>query len=418
MFKKLARFVKRNPETAKKSGRWLRVYMDTNWSCNINCRICLHSVIDRAFIRHGSMSLELFEKIARNVFPITKHLSLSCSAEPLLSGMFVDVLKNIGKYKVPFVEFITNATLLNDKNIDAIISSGIDLMYVSLDSADKEVFEKIRVGAKFEKVISNLEKFQKAKKERGVTKPALIFSAVLMRSTIEGIEDLMLLIHRLGAEGINFRHLIPYTPLHLKEESLFYHKELANKYILRARSLADKLQFKTFHLPDIFGEEASPPDKTINCRLPWEVIFIRANGNVVPCESQLSIVMGNLVEQSFDEVWNSPAYVKLREELTTGNYRKACIQCPAVVSRASDLMAFQEIPLPAFDDLLRLFTERVPFSEDLAMLCNKSLAQYYIIKPEYDLTTGDGVTPEKIERWRKWYAKTLQIHDDFKAGSH
>jgi hypothetical protein len=128
--------------------------------------------------------------------------------------------------------------------------------------------------------------------------------------------------------------------------------------------------------------------------------------------------MGNLAEQSFDETWNSPAYGKLRGELTTGNYREARIKCPAVVSRrASDPMAFQEVLLPAFNDLLRLFTERVRFSENVAMLCNKSLAQYYTIKPEYDLTTGDGVTPEKIERWKKWYAKTLQIRDGFDAGS-
>ena len=418
MFKKLTRFMKGSPETAKRDRRWLRAYLDTNWSCNIGCRICLHSVIDHGPIRHGSMSLELFAKIARDVFPITQHLSLSCSAEPLMSGIFVDVLKSIGEYNVPFVEFITNATLLNERNIDAIISSDVDLMLVSVDSADKEVFEKIRVGAKFEKVIGNLEKFQKAKRERGAAKPALRFSAVLMRSTIEGLEDLMRLAHRLGAEGINFRHLIPYAPLHLKEESLFYHKELANEHLFRARALAGKLNFKTFHLPDVFCDDANPPEMKIDCRLPWEAIFIRANGNVVPCESQLSIVMGNLAEQSFDKVWNSPAYVKLREELTTGNYREACIKCPVVVSgRTSDPMAFQEVLLPAFNDLLRLFTERVPFSEDLAMLCNKSLAQYYTIKPEYDLTTGDGVTPEKIERWKKWYAKTLQIRDGFDAGS-
>jgi molybdenum cofactor biosynthesis enzyme MoaA len=244
MFKKLTRFMKGSPETAKRDRRWLRVYLDTNWSCNISCRICLHSIIDHGPIRHGSMSLELFAKIARDVFPITQHLSLSCSAEPLMSGIFVDVLKSIGEYNVPFVEFITNATLLNERNIDAIISSGVDLMLVSVDSADREVFEKIRLGAKFEKVISNLEKFQKAKRERGAAKPALRFSAVLMRSTIEGIEDLMRLAHRLDAEGIHFRHFIPYAPLYLKEESLFYHKELANEHIFRARALAGKLNFK------------------------------------------------------------------------------------------------------------------------------------------------------------------------------
>jgi len=413
MFNKLARLLQGRREKKK---RRLRVYMDTNWSCNIACRICLHSVVNHAPVRHGTMSPDLFERIAREVFPITRHLSLSCSAEPLMSEGFVDMLGRIGKYKVPFVEFITNATLLNPDKINAIISSGVDLVMVSVDSAGKDVFEKIRCGARFERVIGNLEMLQKAKQERGVEKPAVRFSAVLMRSTIEGIEDLMHLAHRLGAEGIHFRHFIPYAPLYLHKESLFYHKELANRYIAGAQALARELNFETFHIPDVFRDDAGPAETAINCRLPWEAIFIRANGNVVPCEPQLSIVMGNLAEQSFDEIWNSDGYRKLRDELTTGNYRSACIKCPAVVSgHTSDPMAFQEIILPGFNDVLQIIAAREPFSEQVAVRSNKSMGHYYCIKPDYDLFSGSGVTPEKLEKWRRWYEATLKIRDKFDA---
>jgi len=381
--------------------------------------MCLHAVPAPGPIVRGSMSLALFKKIAREVFPHTHHLSLSCTAEPLLSDMFLQILKLIGKYNLPLVDFVTNATLLNRKTADVIISSGIDFMLVSVDSADKEVFKRIRKGANLEKVIKNIEGFQEMKRERGLTKPAIRFSSVLMRSTIEGIEDLMWLAHRLGAEGIVFRHLIPYVPLQLRDETLFDCKKSANKYISKAKALAKELNFKIFSIPDEFTDGKPEQDAAKPaCGLPT-TILIKPNGNIVPCEADLlGLVMGNLAKQSFDEIWNSPAYRKLRDDLSSGNYREACKKCPAIVSnRFSDSTAFQEIAQPVFREVISMFLSQTPFSREAAYLCNRSMAKYNIIKPEYDLLTDSGEVEEKIERWKEWYEATTKRIDAFNNSS-
>ena len=52
--------------------------------------------------------------------------------------------------------FTTNATLLNDTISKKIIDSGVDVVFFSVDGASKETFEKIRVGANFERVKENI----------------------------------------------------------------------------------------------------------------------------------------------------------------------------------------------------------------------------------------------------------------------
>lgn len=387
--------------------------MDTNWTCNLACRMCLHSSISRAPIEQGSMDWNLFKKIAREVFPRAFHVSLSCAAEPLLSDIFLPALRHVRKYEVPLVDFVTNGMLLDERNIDEIVSSGVDLMQVSIDSAEKAVFERIRRGADFERVVSNLETFRRVKEKRGVEKPALRISAVLMRSTIEGIEDLVRLAHRLGAEAVVFRHLTAFRPLAVGGESLFMHRELANKYIARARALADELKFKYFYIPDEFGDEESSGEKSV-CGVANTVV-IYPKGDVLPCEAQFLFgFMGNLAEQSFDEIWNSPAYAGLREDFAAGRIPEVCKQCPAVVSRRfSDPMAFQEITHPAYEKVIKLFAARAPFNEEIARLGQKALEHFCRVKKEYDLLSADGDRAEKIRRWKEWYEACLRMHDRF-----
>jgi radical SAM protein with 4Fe4S-binding SPASM domain len=414
MFKKLAQSIKGALTRGARPARHLRLYVDTNWTCNLACRMCLHSAVAVSPVERGSMPWPLFQKIAREVFPLATHVSLSCTAEPLLSQTFFRALPHIRRYNVPFVDFVTNGTLLDNNNIDAIVSSGIDLMQVSIDSADKTVFEKVRRGANFDKLIANLEAFTRAKEQRGVDKPALRISAVLMRSTIEGVEDLMKLAHGLGADGIVFRHLAAYRPLYIQAESLFNYQNLANQYIEKAKALAPKLAFNVFCIPDKFGDDKISDAEHSRCGFP-DTIVISPKGDIIPCEAHfLYVSMGNLATQSFDQIWNSPRYAALREDFAAGRLPDVCKTCPAVVSkRSSDPMAFQEITHPAYAEVIELFMARAPFNEEVARRCYESLAHYSAIKPEYDLSADTPDTAAKIERWQEWYNATLRIHEKF-----
>jgi radical SAM protein with 4Fe4S-binding SPASM domain len=58
-------------------------------------------------------------------------------------------------------------------------------------------------------------------------------------------------------------------------------------------------------------------------------VRIIPNGNVYPCCRGWDdhLLMGNVFQQSFEEIWNGPAYQKLREEFATGDLREGCRHC-------------------------------------------------------------------------------------------
>ena len=59
----------------------------------------------------------------------------------------------------------TNGSLLTKKISKEIINSGLTRLQISLDAATKEIFDIIRVGGNFDKVISNVNRFMKIREE-------------------------------------------------------------------------------------------------------------------------------------------------------------------------------------------------------------------------------------------------------------
>ena len=55
---------------------------------------------------------------------------------------------------------ITSVSILTDKLIHTILSSDVQTMAFSIDAADKDLYEKLRVNGKFEKTLKNVERFK------------------------------------------------------------------------------------------------------------------------------------------------------------------------------------------------------------------------------------------------------------------
>ena len=60
------------------------------------------------------------------------------------------------------------------------------------------------------------------------------------------------------------------------------------------------------------------------CEFPWISTTVMADGNVVPCTqiSNSELVMGNIKEESLDEIWNGEKYKNLRKMHISGNFPK------------------------------------------------------------------------------------------------
>ena len=127
--------------------------------CNLRCVMCYQA--DKTFSGKsngfmGYMKFDLFKKIIDEVEGNIDGLTFASRGEPTLIKDFDKYLKYCeGKFLG--LKINTNVTLFNEKLINTLLSSDIQTLVLSIDESNKENYEKIRVNAKFDKIMKNLE---------------------------------------------------------------------------------------------------------------------------------------------------------------------------------------------------------------------------------------------------------------------
>jgi len=314
--------------------RFLHTRLDTDLKCNLRCKMCfipecLHG------IAHKPFTIDHFRRIMDQLAPYTKQLALSCIAEPLLSPTFFEALKELDKSDIPFIYFITNGTLLTEEAIKKILDSRIDMMCVSLEGATQDTLGGIRLGANLDQITNNLRMFIRMRNERGKTRPLLNISTVLMRSNIEEAPKIVKLAAELHADALLLRHLLSRSG-RPEEESLWYHKELANRCLEEARRVTKEMNIPEVSIPPNFDLQTKPPSKAARCGEVKNEVEITLSGEVLPCGGITMESLGNLYRQTLREIWNGPEWRKLRDTSTKNVPFQSCRLCPCVANNDVD----------------------------------------------------------------------------------
>jgi len=131
--------------------RYLEI--ETINACNARCPMCTITNWNK---RTQLISDGLFNKIASEIIEHSgemKRVSLYRDGEPLLDKKLAERIKMLKDGNVRDVAISTNASLLTEYKSRELLNAGIDLVIVSIDSLNKNIYEQIRVGLKFEDVL-------------------------------------------------------------------------------------------------------------------------------------------------------------------------------------------------------------------------------------------------------------------------
>lgn len=248
-------------ELAPFAERKLKVVWDISNKCNLRCRMC-HFSFDHVFYQTANFtSPALFERMAVSALPLAHTLILSAGNEPLVSPHFIDILKIAARYSVPQLLFLTNGQLLSSKVADAVIETGVTEVQISIDGATKETYEYIRRGAKFDRLVRNLEYLSFRKLQLGRSLPRLQFNVVLMQRNLAELPLFVDLAEKLGVEWIAARHLLMMKGLEMEQETLALDRERANLHFRRFFQRVEKSTTVTvIGFPDFFNGEQLTPD--------------------------------------------------------------------------------------------------------------------------------------------------------------
>ena len=312
------------------AGRVLNVFMDQNNKCNLRCQMCGFSDSRVAALPKYDMPRWLFERIAAEVLPHANYVCLSLMTEPFMTRDFPDRLASVRDAGVPFSEIITNATLLNEESCRKIVDARISRVIVSIDGGTKEVFERIRVGAKFENVIRNVELLRDARDSVSATLPQLRVNHVLSELNIDHFGEFLELVERLRFEEIAVRTISRMSNAILQEstDAAFWAKVRVAREELRrfcaATGVRDSGYLRDRHTRIELFTDAG--DKLL-CPKPWDTLAIHPNGDAYPCMAWSRPPIGNFSTDTFEDVWNGAALVALRREFEEKQAGVDCLNC-------------------------------------------------------------------------------------------
>lgn len=323
----------------------LTLHIEVTNKCDISCIMCgrsfksasLNSAYRKKEIKYEDMSFDVFKK-AESLFPYIAILPLVGWGEPFVSPYFYKMLRRSKEFGVG-VNFTTNGMHLGNENFlnTVYINRNVFSIGISFDGATEATFNLIRRGAQFHKVIDNIFKINELKEKHTLNNPELYFSFVAMKKNIEELCLLIDLAAKLNICVINVTYLAAHGET-IRKESLFYHKDLANKIFEEAKKKAQEKGI-LLNLPECFkkeksidefsGKDNSQLEKITNgflCTYPWTFAMIKANGDVLPC-CAYEESFGNITNESFRKIWNNKKFRSLRKSFRDGNIPDFCRSC-------------------------------------------------------------------------------------------
>jgi radical SAM protein with 4Fe4S-binding SPASM domain len=324
-------------------GRFLNVFIEQNNTCNLRCRMCGFSDPRAAAIPRFHMPTALYETIAAEVFPSTTYLHMSLMTEPFMTPDFPERLQLVRKYEVPYSRVVTNGTLLTARIIERILDAEITTLTVSIDGGTAEVYESIRIGARLERVLANIELFRELRAQRGARLPRLQINHVLMQRNIDHLDSFIALLESVRPEQVDVRTIQPmsFTGGWESADPVFFEKVRRVKPRLLACFERNGIEDCGF-IRDRAGavELTRQTGQRMTCRRPWDTLAIHPNGDVHPCMSWTRPPVGNLARASFADIWSGPDIARLRAEFDAAAPGIDCQHCTVK----------QSVPLGQYDD--------------------------------------------------------------------
>lgn len=285
------------------------ISIEPTTSCNLRCPQCPSGL--REFTRPtGMLEGRLFEKVILQLKSSLHSLTFYFQGEPYLNPDFLKMVSFAGKQNI-YTITSTNAHYLTPENAKQTVESGLDKLIISIDGITQEVYQQYRIGGRLDKVMEGTKEILKQKKLLKSKTPHVIWQFVVFKSNESQVEAVKKLGKELGVDQVKIKTAQIYN--FENGHDLIPESEEFSRY---KKTEEGKFEIK---------------NKLLNqCWRMWQGCVITWDGKVVPCcfDKDAHYKLGNLEEEGFEAVWQSPAYNNFRKSvLGSRNEIDICTNC-------------------------------------------------------------------------------------------
>jgi radical SAM protein with 4Fe4S-binding SPASM domain len=274
----------------KSWGSPLVVTIETINVCNFRCIYCPQSdELVHFTAGTGIMPLADFQKILANLLSAFKiqSVSLQRDGEPLLNPRIDEYVSHVVQHGI-VAGFSTNCSKLSDQLVERLLDAGLTRIKTDF-CVDPGQYESLRVRGSWSETLDGMRRILAASVKKSI--------AFRLAITDLGVHRLDLEESRRSAAQL--RALFAAWPDRIVIKSARLHNALGESIVTLATAAKTN------------------PDRYCRCHQPWVNLVVDFAGRVVCCGRDLrsEVVLGNLLEQPAETIWNGEAMRHLRRSL-------------------------------------------------------------------------------------------------------
>lgn len=277
------------------AGRPMNFTVEPTNICNLKCPVC-ETGCGELGRQDAHMSLESFKAIIDKIGEHTNTLMFYFMGEPFLNKQAYAMIRYAKDVGIPWVTTCTNGDAVNPEKL---LKSGIDEISFQIGGVTQGTHSVYRVNSRLERVLGNLRETLELRRQRNV-KVRVVCGFILMKHNEHELPE----FHKLMAElGVDEANVIDPCVRTVEQGHQFLPSDSTHWYY-------DVASFKNGLLrPRVRPKNA--------CPWLWYSLVVQVNGDVVPCcrDPRGEFVVGNLLTQSLDEIWNGKPLVEFRRRV-------------------------------------------------------------------------------------------------------
>ena len=255
----------------------VQIDIELNGGCNMKCPFCLHGYGKK--IKNTLMPIETFKNIIDEAVAFgIRGLKLNYINEPMLRRDLEECIKYAKAAGILNIYMTTNGSLLNKKRYDSILTCGLTKIFISVDAATPETYNKQRLSGKFNMIVDNILGFIKERDSRDMKWP-LVRVSFLKNALNKHEEEQFYEMWEGKADMIAYQKM---NELPDRDTNLVLDKELGEKR---------------------------------GCTFPFKQLVIDHSGDILPCCTMggKKLALGNIKDMTLKEAWNSEAMTELKK---------------------------------------------------------------------------------------------------------
>ncbi|MCS6805920.1 MAG: radical SAM protein [Acidobacteriota bacterium] len=309
--------------------------------CNLKCIMCPRD--DNAERGLGNMKMETFQRIIDQASQYLEFTYLHLAGEPLMHPQFGEFIEYAASKGIQ-TGISTNGTILDRRRAEILINSKLADLIISIDGEDRETYRRIRGADSFRKVVENAETFLQMKRAAG-RGPYTVMQMIVMNENAHQAKQFYRHWKQLGADAVRLKRFFNFAG-NVEDRSVNQPKLVQ---LTNGNGNGTGQSASSTGQGNGTGQSASSAGngngtgvkkkivlqaesgRRQPCFLLWRQMAFYYDGTAVSCCHDFlhESVLGNIHQQTLEEIWNSPVMVDMRRKHLEGRQHEIplCAGC-------------------------------------------------------------------------------------------